>query len=108
MSQFAERSTAAYTQVVVSRPLVLQKVLEQGYNAAWSDSDIAWLENPFTMFDKAADLVLTWADNSEISEALVFQHGKFAGKLLQLNEHHQGMAIIREIDSQHFILDLQL
>ncbi len=61
--------------------MVLKKVLEQGYNAAWSDSDIAWLENPFMMFDKAADLVLTWADNSEISEAVVYKQGEFAGKL---------------------------
>ena len=61
---------------------MLKKVLEQGYNTAWSDSDVAWLENPFTMFDKAADLVLAWADNSEISQAVVYQHGEFAGRLL--------------------------
>ena len=82
VSQFAERNTAAYTKLVASRPLILKKVLEQGYNTAWSDADVAWLENPFTMFDKAADLVLAWADNSEISEAAIYKHGEFAGNLL--------------------------
>lgn len=81
VSQFAEKSTAAYTKVVISRPLVLRKIMEQGYNVAWSDADIAWIRNPFTMLDKSEDVVLTEADNSQITQGAYYQHGEFAGSL---------------------------
>ena len=81
-SQFEEKGTAGYTKVVVSKPLVLKKVLEQGYNAAWSDADIAWMRNPFTLFDKSADVIVAAADNSQVSEGGLYKGGKFAGKIL--------------------------
>lgn len=81
VSQFVEEGTAAHTKLVISQPVILKKVLEQGYNAAWSDADVAWTRNPFIMFDKTPDVVLAWADNSNVSAGEIFQHGEFSGIL---------------------------
>lgn len=66
--------------MVHSQPLVLWQILEQGYNVAWSDADVAWLRNPFAMFDMSPDLVLAWANNSQVSPGAMFEPGKFSGE----------------------------
>ena len=79
VKKFAQAGTAEYTRVVQSRPRILHAILTQGYKAAWSDADIVWLRNPFTMFDKTPDLVLAWADNSVVSPPGIFKPGQFPG-----------------------------
>ena len=44
-------------QVTSQIPQVISAVLEQGYNVAWSEADVAWLVNPFERFFKWHDLV---------------------------------------------------
>jgi hypothetical protein len=92
VNKFAEKSTSEYTKVVHSRPLILRQILEQGYNAAWSDADVAWLRNPFAMFDKSPDLVLAWADNSPVSPGDVFEPDKFAGDFFSCLHRLRGIS----------------
>ena len=89
VKKFAQKETPEYTRVVQSKPEVLRAILAQGYNVAWSDADVAWVRNPFTLFDKAPDLVLAWADNSEVTAGGVMQPGEFPGSMrtLQLDLH---------------------
>lgn len=84
VKKFAQKETPEYTKVVQSKPEVLRAILAQGYNVAWSDADIAWIRNPFTLFSKEPDLVLAWADNSKITPGSVMQPGEFPGMLLPL------------------------
>lgn len=61
------------------KPRLIGTMLSQGFRAAWSDADVVWLRNPFTMFDKSADLVLAWADNSHVTGGVILPPGTFPG-----------------------------
>ena len=38
-------------------PRYIKALLDQGYNVAWSDADVAWFSNVFTRFSKANEFV---------------------------------------------------
>ena len=48
-----------------ARSLALKGILDQGYNAAWADADVAVLQNVFTAFSRGHDFVGAYANGGE-------------------------------------------
>lgn len=51
------RNLVAPVQVVGLQVRYVRAILDQGYNVAWSDADVAWYSNAFTRFYKRHELV---------------------------------------------------
>ena len=80
VKKFASKGTAEYTQISATKPKILRSILDQGYNAAWSDADVYWLKNPFALFDRSPDLVIAWSNASELLEGGVYPAGELLSK----------------------------
>ncbi|KAK9065628.1 hypothetical protein SSX86_015029 [Deinandra increscens subsp. villosa] len=55
----ADFMTADYLKIVWSKIDFMGKVLDLGYNFVFSDADIMWFRDPFSHFDKDADIQIS-------------------------------------------------